>query len=662
MRHPTRGEAPPRRGSGHGSRRATIRGRKAGERGASGTARSATPNSLTSKDEAKQLRRGRRMPAYHPRGRIFRVDRSAWWFQEQAWFRVSDIPLQTIITGATGSGKTSCVVHTIVRKGTRHGVPFLIYCAKQEDAADFTRYIEAGGGFAVTVSPAGANDGPPPYVFPFLRYLEAHNVATLDIVEVLIAAMNALDGGSRAQLSGDQSFWNKSMRVVLARVITLLRASELEFSLKNLMRAMGDLPVKGVKAPFFFGLMMSASSEPDDSVVAAIRYFEEEFRTLEPRTSGSIRAVWSAMAAELEQAPLDRLLADPVGDQLIVTPSTVLDDRIPVILDLPTLVYPRSGGVFQALFHQCLKIALHQRAPDSHVVGIVQDEFQASVPSRRELTDIMTTARSKGVGGIYATQALSNVMAVYGREDARAIFGTPNLLIACKNDDADTKQFVSERAGEAYVAIESRTKSEDGQQATTTQREERRPVLEPWGISELKRPTKKQWRPQAETFALRNGGVYVVRFDRMPFGLARAWRGLIGHVVDDRQWSVWHAMVTALRVAIVTIVLTSACAIALMVAYASTVLEWIDERYFRTPHPRLAQRAAPETIHTVQRGETLGAIARRYGIRDLAALAAANQLPSIDRIEVGQRLRMPTYLRRHTVAHPAPAAHRNGRN
>ena len=549
------------------------------------------------------------MPRYRPKGRIFRIDRSAWWFRDAAWFRVSDIPLQTVITGATGSGKTSCVVHTIVREGTRRGVPFLIYCAKQEDAADFQSYITAGRGFAVTVSPYGPAGGPPPYVFPFLRYLEERNVATLDIVEVLISAMSALDGGTgRLRASADQGFWDKSMRVVLARVVTLLRASELDFSLPNLMRAMGSLPIKGVKAPFFTVMKQSAAKVGTESVHAAVRYFDKEFRTLEPRTSGSIRAVWSAMAAELEQPPLDRLLAEPTGSQLPVTPSTVLDDRIPVILDLPTLVHPRSGGVFQALFHQCLKIALHQRAPDSHVVGIVQDEFQASVPSRKDLTDIMTTARSKGVGGIYATQALSNVMAVYGREDARAIFGTPNLLIACRNDDADTNQFVSQRAGDTYVEIESKTESGDGNRDSTTRREEKRPVLEAYAMTALRRPTKKMWRPRAMTYVLRNGGIFVVEFDRMVPGLGRRLRGLVAFFLDDRSWSLLGFAYRLFRIAVALLALSPVFAVGLIVATIvhpplwQSFEEWLDRRYFLPNRQRIAaRRVRTDVVHTVRR-------------------------------------------------------------
>ena len=440
------------------------------------------------------------------------------------------------------------------------------------------------------------------------------------------------------------------MRVVLARVLTLLRASDLEFNLPNLMRAMGGLPIKGAKAPFFADLMASAAKAEAEPVKAALRYFQEEFRTLEPRTSSSIRAVWSAMAAELEQPPLDRLLVDPKGTQLPVTPSTILDDGIPVILDLPTLVNPRSGGVFQAMFHQCLKIALHRRAPNSFVVGIVQDEFQASVPSRRDMTDIMTTARSKGVGGIYATQALSNVMAVYGRDDARAIFGVPNLLIACKNDDADTKTFVSARAGETYVEVESTTQSEDGKRDSVTRREEKRPVLEPQEIAELRRPTKKHWRPLAETFVLRNGETFVVRFDRVPFSISRCLRGVVAFVLDDRKWTVGELSWRLFKAAVAMLALSPLFAIAMFIVfvihppYWQAFETWTNEGYLGPPQSRqsgLRDDVVGEIVHTVRRGETLGEIAARYGVGDVADLAAHNGLASVDRIEVGQEILIP---------------------
>ncbi len=67
------------------------------------------------------------------------------------------------------------------------------------------------------------------------------------------------------------------------------------------------------------------------------------------------------------------------------------------------------------------------------------------------------------------------------------------------------------------------------------------------------------------------------------------------------------------------------------------------------PPPVLAPVVAPTTAevrdaggaHTVRPGETLSAIAARYGTT-VAALAAANHVADPDRIHAGQRLRVPT--------------------
>lgn len=49
-------------------------------------------------------------------------------------------------------------------------------------------------------------------------------------------------------------------------------------------------------------------------------------------------------------------------------------------------------------------------------------------------------------------------------------------------------------------------------------------------------------------------------------------------------------------------------------------------------------QATPQTIiHVVQAGETLSLIAKQYGI-SLETLVALNDIPDVDRIEVGQEL------------------------
>lgn len=58
-------------------------------------------------------------------------------------------------------------------------------------------------------------------------------------------------------------------------------------------------------------------------------------------------------------------------------------------------------------------------------------------------------------------------------------------------------------------------------------------------------------------------------------------------------------------------------------------------------HAKSAPTAKPpDAIHVVQRGETLGLLATRYGV-SLTALAEANGLATPDRIRVGQKLVIP---------------------
>ncbi len=69
--------------------------------------------------------------------------------------------------------------------------------------------------------------------------------------------------------------------------------------------------------------------------------------------------------------------------------------------------------------------------------------------------------------------------------------------------------------------------------------------------------------------------------------------------------------------------------------------------------PAIEAPAAASKAHVVKKGESLGAIAKNYGI-STASLAAANKLKNANLIEVGQRLVIPGT---RPAATPAPAPH-----
>ena len=55
----------------------------------------------------------------------------------------------------------------------------------------------------------------------------------------------------------------------------------------------------------------------------------------------------------------------------------------------------------------------------------------------------------------------------------------------------------------------------------------------------------------------------------------------------------------------------------------------------------LGQALGQAAIHTVKRGETLGVIAKKYGL-NASALAAHNGIANPDRVKIGQKLTIPS--------------------
>jgi LysM repeat protein len=60
-----------------------------------------------------------------------------------------------------------------------------------------------------------------------------------------------------------------------------------------------------------------------------------------------------------------------------------------------------------------------------------------------------------------------------------------------------------------------------------------------------------------------------------------------------------------------------------------------------SPAPAASPEATPSTVHVVQRGDTLSAIAATYGVT-VGLLIQANQLANPDRLEIGQMLVVPS--------------------
>lgn len=107
----------------------------------------------------------------------------------------------------------------------------------------------------------------------------------------------------------------------------------------------------------------------------------------------------------------------------------------------------------------------------------------------------------------------------------------------------------------------------------------------------------------------------------------------------SRRWRRWRRSLPAARLA--RLVGCLAAALAAGCALGRRAPEG-PARASQEAREKVGLRSAPATAryHVVAPGETAGRIARQYGV-SLAALIRANHLGDGNRIEAGQRLRIP---------------------
>ena len=153
---------------------------------------------------------------------------------------------------------------------------------------------------------------------------------------------------------------------------------------------------------------------------------------------------------------------------------------------------------------------------------MVVDEFQASV-SGAHLEDYLTTARSAEVGVVLATQSFQTVIARFGQDLAKSIFGLPATVIACTNDCDTTNQFTATRGGKHWIQVPTTSKSTSfgGMFSTSVKTtmskgrsstEQERYIVDPSEFKTLKCAGPR--RPYARSIVLRDGYVYSVDWYR----------------------------------------------------------------------------------------------------------------------------------------------------
>lgn len=364
-----------------------------------------------------------------------------------------------MVTGATGSGKTSGSGKALREALLRSGAGILVLCAKPDEADSWQAASKAAGREHdfLRVDGSGAQR------FNFLDYAcvttaangrEQNLIALMDVVSESLRVADATNG------SGENEFFEKASRRWLDTCFAFLRAARGNIRLEDVYRMVVSAPKsieqmqsKDWKASSFCCQIISEVHEKElggDTVAGRLLdkrgdFWTEELPSLGDKTRSSIEATLTNLIHPFLSGFLNTLFCTDTT----VVPEMARQGKI-ICLDLPALSYGHLGAAAQSIFKYLFGMAMQRQTieKDTRPVAIWADEYQYFL-SKTD-AELLSTARSARLSCVFITQDIPTLHAQIGHTSEKvadsilAKFGT---RVFHANTCRTTNQYAADTVG-----------------------------------------------------------------------------------------------------------------------------------------------------------------------------------------------------------------------
>jgi hypothetical protein len=385
------------------------------------------------------------------------------WTSVDKW-TLDQATLGVLISGATGSGKSTGPFQTIIRAFMRYGFAGIFLVAKPNAAAEYIRlaHSENREKDLIVFQPDMPNQG-----FNFLTYETQRCGTSKAIVENLVLLlMQAAEIASRKNGGSHDPFFDSAMKALLRHCLFVVITATDKVDLELVLQIVQTLPqnLNDVEEPERLRSMQllaeaerRATADRKHELEMARRYFLWEWPTLADRTRSSIAITLSVL--------LDAFLRYPLRDmflgELALSPDDVLAGNI-VIVNVPVKTFDLIGKIAGVLWKYSLQRAIERRPELTNgqpietirPIFIAADECQFWTTS----TDayFQMTARSARGISVYSTQSIPNFYSEMGGDGTAkarvdSLLGNLQTRIACQNLDTTTNQWHSESIGKIII-------------------------------------------------------------------------------------------------------------------------------------------------------------------------------------------------------------------
>ena len=405
----------------------------------------------------------------------------------------------TLITGATGSGKTSGPGRCYAQMLCQLGWGGLVLCVKPDDIITWKRFAkQSGREDDLIVFEVGSE-------FNILLYelkYQLEVVKTLQITDLVEIVMKLVELQNRKGSSGGgDQFFIQNSRVMMGNSMLLQILAKGEVTLlgiktiintaareeKNLQskewqkssfccQCLELAKAAAMKKQAAYEVAKATASTPEEisevekeatkikiqtrQLKLLGEYFTKELPQMGDKTRTSIEATLNGTLYDLLQDPI----VDMFSEGITVSPDDIMHKGKIVVVGVPEKTYGKLGVYANVLWKFAVQRAVERNKERQYPTFIWSDEFQTFCTEYDY--KFATTARDSRTCVVYLTQNISNLYAEFtapgGHDMVESLLGNLKTRIFCKNSQEKTNLWAADSIGKDLVLRSSENSSFGG--------------------------------------------------------------------------------------------------------------------------------------------------------------------------------------------------------
>ncbi len=363
---------------------------------------------------------------------------------------VDDGEYHSLVIGSTGSGKTQIVVHPLVKLLAKKGESMIITDPKGEIYRANANLLRDRGYNVIVLNFRDPDLGAAwnPLALPHQLYKTGNKDKAIELLEDL--AINILYD-DKAQNA--DPFWEKTSADYLVGLALALfedaKESEVNLNSINLMSTVGEEKFHGTN------YLKEYFSDKDP---ASPMYVNVASALLAPSdTKGSILAVFKQKIKLFSsREKISEMLSHSDFDMYSIGRNRTA--VFIVVQDEKRTYHPLVTNFIKQCYETLIDVAQENGGKLSYRTNFILDEF-ANMPPLKDVTTMITAARSRLIRFTLIIQNFAQLYQVYGKENGEVIKGNCGNIIYLISSELSALEEISKMAGEVKSKEKEKTSS-----------------------------------------------------------------------------------------------------------------------------------------------------------------------------------------------------------